>query len=47
MGAQATYGFDVDATTVTLDAAVGGNIHLWLGYGRSFRSGARSHAAKA
>jgi hypothetical protein len=30
-----------------LDAAVGGNVHLWAGYDGSFRSGARSHAAKA
>ncbi|UVO53568.1 autotransporter domain-containing protein [Sphingomonas sp. SUN039] len=31
----------------SLDAAVGGNVHLWAGYDGSFRSGARSHAAKA
>ncbi len=31
----------------SLDAAVGGNVHLWAGYDGSFRSGARSHSAKA
>ncbi len=31
----------------SLDAAVGGNVHVWAGYDGSFRSGARSHAAKA
>jgi uncharacterized protein with beta-barrel porin domain len=31
----------------SLDAAVGGNVHLWAGYDGSFRSGAWSHSAKA
>jgi len=31
----------------SLDAAVGGNVHLWLGYDGTFRNGSQTHAAKA
>ncbi|MBK8630391.1 MAG: autotransporter domain-containing protein [Sphingomonadales bacterium] len=31
----------------SLDAAMGGNVHLWVGYDGTFRNGAKAHAAKA
>ncbi|WP_310531808.1 autotransporter outer membrane beta-barrel domain-containing protein [Novosphingobium sp.] len=31
----------------SLDAAVGGNVHVWAGYDGTFRKGAQAHAAKA
>jgi len=40
-------GRDVAELGGSLDAAVGGNVHLWLGYDGTFRNGAQSHAAKA
>jgi outer membrane autotransporter protein len=40
-------GRDVAELGGSLDAAVGGNVHLWAGYDGSFRSGAQAHAAKA
>ena len=40
-------GRDVAELGGSLDAAVGGSVHLWLGYDGTFRNGAQSHAAKA
>jgi hypothetical protein len=40
-------GRDVAELGGSLDAAVSGSVHLWLGYDGSFRSGAQAHAAKA
>ncbi len=31
----------------SLDAVLGGNVHLWVGYDGTFRNGAKAHAAKA
>ena len=31
----------------SLDAVLGGNAHLWVGYDGTFRNGAKAHAAKA
>ena len=40
-------GRDVAELGGSLDAAVGGSVHLWLGYDGTFRNGAQAHAAKA
>ena len=40
-------GRDVAELGGSLDAAVSGNVHLWVGYDGTFRSGAQAHAAKA
>ena len=40
-------GRDVAELGGSLDAAVSDKVHLWVGYDGSFRSGSKSHAAKA
>lgn len=40
-------GRDVAELGGSLDAAVGGSVHLWAGYDGTFRKGEQAHAAKA